>query len=1124
MRLILNEDIFAEIEGKLNKEFIGQEDYFKELSAYFKDKVMNREKGVLLVVGEMNTFKKVSMRHMFQELRANKLLENATLEEIDLASYNCNYGYNAFLTDLYEKLSNSSEGIVFTNVNMASDKMLDILTKIYPNSSIELETDYVMNNRFLLETTENVGNTINTIQCNDKFVVFLYDKKNDSDYLEFVENYINNRDKVLYTKNLTKVEKTLIMKKVLFKVLKELEVNYSLDITFRNKESNNLEEDYGILSYIYKFNEDKNFTLMDYTRYKIGNPLKKIIEEEKIKKNSRILLYIENDKIFAKINNEVYELNDYVTPSLEEVKHRLDSIVGIKEFKEHINNIENNFKVQKIRERLSMKTVNTPSNMVFIGNAGTGKTNAARITFDFLNALGVLSRNVFVEVSKADFVSGDASDVEKTTNDIVNSAIGGVLFIDEAYALCESENDNVGRKIIDTLLYGIENNRDNLVVILAGYEKDMERVLNYNQGLKSRFHNIIHFTDYTPEEMYEIAVNIARDKGYYIANNVKNDLIDLFTRNQTIESKGLGNARFVRNVIENAIMDASKKYLLDLERPIDILDRSNFNFNVRVRFDLEEKLKGIVGLGEVKNLLRNQYKLLIAQEKRKSVGVDTKIEQNLNMVFAGNPGTGKTSIARLVAEMLNSMGFLKGGQLVETDRSSFVAENSEETSKKTEAKFKEAIGGILFIDEAYTLANDSLGREVIETLLKLIEDYSKEVIVILAGYSKEMEDFFDVNIGLRSRFPLWTTFEDYRPNELLEIGLRLLKSKGFEISKNAHVELEKSFVDIYENSDAQSGNARMVRNHIENLIRIQSVRVAEEQISAYEMNRIIAEDVEKLIFSENDKSFNLENKLMRISDNDKAKEFLRNQYKLFRINERRKKLGINSDINKYMNIIFTGGIGTGKNIVLNVLTEMLYSIGIVNAKAPLQISKYEIDTAIKSGKTLEDVLNKGIGKVLFIDRTDLFIGGEESNNTIVKLIKFIDKNSNRMIIVLNGEEKTIRDLMKQNPALSYRFPTLLDFDDYTETDLINLALKILKDKGYSMESECEDNIGKIITEFYENKYIIIKNGLMIKQFLDNVIRIQSVRVYDSKIGNNGINTIITDDLIQAKKMFLHKNT
>ncbi|GAA0180562.1 hypothetical protein SH2C18_32290 [Clostridium sediminicola] len=1124
MKQSIIKDVFSEIVEKLNKEFIGQEDYFTELSSYFEEKIIEKEKGALLVVGEVNTFKKVGIRYMFQELIANKILKEGILEEIDLASYNFNYGYNAFLSDLYEILSNSSEGIIFTNVEMASDQMLSILSRIYPNKNIELESNYVMKNRFLLETSENIEDAINKIKCGDKFLVFLYDKKKNNNYYDFVQNNIKNRDKVLYTRNLTIDEKTILMKKVIFKVLKELELKYSVDITFRNKESDDIEEDYGILSYINKFNEDENFTLMDYIRYKLSNPLTKIFDEQKTESNSRILLYVENNEIYSKINNEVYKLKDYVTPSLEEVKYRLDSIVGMKEFKEHINNIENNFKVQKIRERLNMKTAKMSLNMVFVGNAGGGKTNAARITFEFLKAIGILSRNVFVEVSKADFISGETNDIAKTTNEIIKSAIGGVLLIDEAYSLCENADDKVGREILDTLLTGIENNRDNLVVILAGYEKDMDRLLNYNQGLKSRFNNVVHFRDYTPEEMYEIAVNIAKEKGYYIANNVKNDLIDLFTKNQIIESNGLGNARFVRNVIENAIMDASKKYLLDLERQIDILDRSNFNFNAKVRFDLEEKLKGIVGLEEVKNLLRNQYKLLIAQEKRKSVGVDTKIEQNLNMVFAGNPGTGKTSIARLVAEMLNSMGFLKGGQLIETDRSSFVSENLGETPIKTEAKFKEAIGGILFIDEAYTLANDSLGREAIETLLKLIEDYSKEVIVILAGYSKEMEDFFDVNIGLRSRFPLWTNFEDYRPNELLEIGIRLLHSKGFELSKNGNIELEKSFVDIYENADVQSGNARMVRNHIENLIRIQSVRVAEEQISAYELNLITAGDVQKLIFSENDKSFNLEDKLKKISDNEKAKDFLRNQYKLFRINEKRKKIGVNSDINKYMNIIFTGEVGTGKNIALNILSEMLYSIGMVKAKTPLQISKYEIDTALKSGKKLEDILNKGIGKVLFIDRTDLFIEGEDSNNVIVELIKFIDKYRNRIIIVLNGEENNIRELMRQNPALSYRFPTLLDFDDYSEEGLINMALKVLKDKGYSFDSECEENIGKIITEFYENKYIIIKNGLMIKQFLDNIIRVQSIRIFDSKIGNDKINTIISSDLFQAKKIFLHKNT
>ena len=441
-----------------------------------------------------------------------------------------------------------------------------------------------------------------------------------------------------------------------------------------------------------------------------------------------------------------------------------------------------------------------------------------------------LRKCVFKEVSKADFITENPSDAAKRTNDIINSALGGVLFIDEAYSLCQDENDKVGKEIVDALLKGIEDNRNDLVVIIAGYEKDIEKFLKYNQGLSSRFPNTIHFHDYDPKQMYEIAVNIAKSKGYTISEKAKSGLIELFTKNQLVGKNDLGNARFVRNIVENAILDSSKKYLTNKERSIDVLERDNFNFKAKAKFNLEEKLKGIIGLDEVKELLRSQYKLLVAQEKRKSVGVNTKIEQNLNMVFAGNPGTGKTSIARLVAEMLNSMGLLKGGQLVETDRSSFVSDIPGQTAKKTEEKFKEAIGGILFIDEAYTLANDDLGREAVETLLKLIEDYSKEVIVILAGYEEEMEDFFDVNIGLKSRFPLWTTFQDYNPNELLEMSIKLIESSGFKLSKNAYVALKNSFVDIYKNSDATSGNGRMVRNYVERLIRNQSIRIAEEDI------------------------------------------------------------------------------------------------------------------------------------------------------------------------------------------------------------------------------------------------------------------------------------------------------
>ena len=343
------------------------------------------------------------------------------------------------------------------------------------------------------------------------------------------------------------------------------------------------------------------------------------------------------------------------------------------------------------------------------------------------------------------------------------------------------------------------------------------------------------------------------------------------------------------------------------------------------REELIDKYLKMVGLSEKKN----QLPLELSGGQQQRVAIARALINNPYAVSYTHLDVykrqGKTSIARLVAEMLNSMGLLKVGQLVETDRSSFVSDIPGETSKKTEEKFKEALGGVLFIDEAYTLANDSIGREAIETLLKLIEDYSREVIVILAGYEEEMENFFDVNIGLRSRFPLWTKFEDYNPNELLEMAIKLVEAKGFKLSKNGYSELKKNFVEIYENADAQSGNGRMVRNYVEQLIRNQSIRIAESDISVYEMNLINTKDIKAMNAIKYDNHFDLEKKLNNLIGNEELKDFLRGQYKLMKIREKRKKLGFQVDLNKYMNMVFTGESGTGKKTVLNIYSEMLYS-------------------------------------------------------------------------------------------------------------------------------------------------------------------------------------------------------
>lgn len=1119
------ESNFLKIEKKLNEEFIGQKPFNKRLCEYFKKKIEEDKKGILLIVEERDIFKNSVLKYFFKELKSYNMIENSKVDEIDLASYKFNLGYNAFLTDLYEKLNRDSKALIFKNTEKAREDILNILSRIKPNSCINLKDNYVIKNKFLVEAKEIDEEIVNKILCNNKFFIFLYNKDKDEDLEVIDREFLINKDEVLYRKALSQGEKNKVIKKKLLKEINKVKETFDVYIIIGVEEKEEDEETIGLCNYIEdNFREKGSLSLEQYISYKICKPLINIIRKEGIESNSRLLIYVEEEEIYCKSRDKVYDLNNYSNPTLEEVRYKLESIIGMKELKEFIDKIENNFKVQKIREKLGLKTNKISLNMIFAGNAGTGKTNAARITFEYLYALGMIKENIFKEVSKADFIGEEFGDTAKRTNEIIESALGGVLFIDEAYSLCKDEKDKIGQEIVDALLKGIEDNRDNITVILAGYEKDMENFLSFNQGLKSRFPNIIKFEDYTPLEMYEIALNIAKSKGYRIAKNAKQGLIELFTKNQIVGKNDLGNARFVRNIVENAIMDASKKYLVNKERAIDLLEKDNFNFKVSAKFDLEEKLKEIIGLEEVKEFLRSQYKLIIAQEKRKSVGVNTKIEQNLNMIFAGNPGTGKTSIARLVAEMLNSMGILKVGQLVETDRSSFVSDIPGETSKKTEEKFKEALGGVLFIDEAYTLANDSIGREAIETLLKLIEDYSREVIVILAGYEEEMENFFDVNIGLRSRFPLWTKFEDYNPNELLEMAIKLIEAKGFKLSKNAYVELKKSFVEIYESADSQSGNGRMVRNYVEQLIRNQSIRIAENDISVYEMNLINTKDIKAMNKIKYNNNFNLEEKLKALIGNNELKEFLRGQYKLMKVREKRKKLGFKVDLNKYMNMVFTGESGTGKKTVLNIYSEMLYSMGIIKAKNIVQIDKYEFMAMINSGMKVEDILNKHLGKVLYIDKWNTFFGEERYNEIVSDLIKFIDNNNNRIIIVLGGIRGEMRELILSSEGLNYRFPIWCDFGNYNERELYNIALSTLLKKDFILDCEGEEALEESILEMQKKiGELSLKNGLMIKQFLDNLIRVQSIRICDEGLDLDNINKISKEDILKGREIFFKKN-
>ncbi|HHG85694.1 MAG TPA: AAA family ATPase, partial [Bacteroidetes bacterium] len=535
--------------------------------------------------------------------------------------------------------------------------------------------------------------------------------------------------------------------------------------------------------------------------------------------------------------------------TLDDLMANLDAMIGLESIKVKIREYTQYLSFLKLRQEKGFEDPQRINlHAVFTGNPGTGKTTVAKMLGKIYHKMGLLSKGHVHEVGRAELVGEFIGQTAPKVKEAIKKASGGILFIDEAYAMVRSKEDfkDYGREVIEILIKEMSDGVNGLAVLVAGYPDEMETFLESNPGLKSRFNMHYDFPDYLPQELQKIALYSAEKRTVKLTEEAKTYLSEKLVETYRNRDRSFGNARLVNSLIDEAKMNMGLRVMkaedvsLLTEEDLSLImledvekiygEKKKRQAEIPIDEDLLQKsiseLNLMVGLGNVKLEIHELVKLV---KFYREIGKDVMNTFSLHSVFTGNPGTGKTTVARILARIFKALGILEKGHIVEVDRGALVGGFVGQTAIKTGERLDEAVGGVLFIDEAYALSTGGIndfGKEAVETILKRMEDKRGEFIVIAAGYPDNMKSFLEANPGLKSRFDKLFHFEDYSPVDLWEICAQMLSEENIRPDYEAELHLKEYFVFRHKGKDKFFGNARTVRKVVEEAVKNQHLRLA----------------------------------------------------------------------------------------------------------------------------------------------------------------------------------------------------------------------------------------------------------------------------------------------------------
>jgi len=830
--------------------------------------------------------------------------------------------------------------------------------------------------------------------------------------------------------------------------------------------------------------------------------------------NGRLAEKVANDLcISAKLRNsdlvESVDIDDdkiFVPKTEEQIFKELDNYIGLQSVKDEIRAIVSNVKERREKD---MTEKLLKDHFIFTGNPGTGKTTFARKFGEILNAIGALPTGQFVEVSAKEMIGNYIGDTELNVKTTVDKAMGGVLFIDEAYAFATDDGAGFGMDAVNTLLPILENRKGEFVCILAGYTKDMDKLVRMNEGIKSRCNVTIEFPDYNPKELEQLfRMMLTRndeDTTFTLDARANEMLPKVFERMYLRRTDTFGNARDVRNAFDLAL----KRHRLRKQQPdyvenqftyADIVGEADTH-EVSVE-DVMKELDGFVGMKSVKEAIRRIAQEIAVQKRLIELGMAQEGLTKFNFILTGNPGTGKSTVARIFGKIFKALGVTSTDKVTEKVPKDIIGLYLNESDKLMDAAITEAMGGVLFLDEAYDLepmdeagrSTSSEGKKAVQTLMTRMENEAGKFVVVCAGYPKEMAAFMNSNPGLKRRFSHTIHIDDYTAEELLEIYERAAKAKKYNFSfadDTVRMKALNMFRNMVAMKDDKFGNAgeamkkvAETKTNINN--RIASVPFDQwtpEFLQTAYIDDIPYVEPEKVSISECLEELNQLIGLGGVKASlTKLAHTINNEIESARVENRRPEIPLG-------HYLFLGNPGTGKTTVARLMGKILYSMGALPSPNVVEVGKANL-----VGRYLGDteaitshVVDTAMGGILFIDEAYQLAEGY-GKVALEALVARLENDRGKFVCIAAGYSFEMQQFLAENSGFESRFPkqNRIVFEDYSPEELFDIFMIHARKGGYILDAMAENAVRGKLTMMYNNRGRTFGNGREARNLFDEV--------------------------------------